>query len=804
MANWDDNKVPNDDFASQDWDDMVLDQKSRSKVYTGSGTPVGSQTPEAIGDLYVDTDTDSAYIATGATSADWELIDVSVISWGAITGTLTDQTDLDTALGLKYDATDFNTDWDARLSAKSTTDLSEGTNLYYTEIRVAANSAVFANTSKVTNATHTGDVTGSAALTIAAEKVTEAMLKATNAPTDNYILSYDLGTLGFTWIAPSTGDVSKTGTPVDNQLAVWTADGIIEGTVNLTYDGSNLQLTGDIGSTGSRITKAWLTDLAVTNAIAGSITGNAATVSTISGLAPDTATTQATQAAITTMANLVTVGALDSGSITSNFGSINVGVSAIEGGVITAATNFAGDITGNVTGNCSGSAGTVATISGLAPDTATTQATQAAITSAANLATVGTIGTGAWEATDIGISHGGTGQSTAQAAIDALSDVAGGTNEHVLTKDTGTGNAIWKASAAGFTDPMTTRGDLIYKNAAAATVRLGAGTVGQVLTSDGTDISWAAATGGGDVSKVGTPVDNQVGVWTGDGTIEGAADFTYDGSNFLMTGDIGSTGSRITKGWFTDLAVTNAIAGSITGNAATVSTITGLAPDTATTQATQAAITSAANLVTIGTVTSGGLGTGAVLGGVTMTLGSDADGDIYYRTGNVLTRLAKGTAGQVLAMNGGATAPEWIAAGGGGGAAATFERTYTGNVGTGRLMPISIPDELIGLDIKEVRLSLLGLPTGSALTVDVRKSGTATTDSIFTSDVEIEVGTGESATNGVYTTGCDVSGATVGTPGTTIDAAKDTLSADDILWVYITAVGSTISGADLLVTISVA
>ena len=48
-----------------------------------------------------------------------------------------------------------------------------------------------------------------------------------------------------------------------------------------------------------------------------------------------------------------------------------------------------------------------------------------------------------------------------------------------------------------------------------------------------------------------------------------------------------------------------------------------------------------------------------------MTLGSDADGDTYYRASNVLTRLAKGTAAQVLTMNGGATAPEWAAAAGG-------------------------------------------------------------------------------------------------------------------------------------------
>ena len=44
-----------------------------------------------------------------------------------------------------------------------------------------------------------------------------------------------------------------------------------------------------------------------------------------------------------------------------------------------------------------------------------------------------------------------------------------------------------------------------------------------------------------------------------------------------------------------------------------------------------------------------------------IVLGSDANGDIYYRSGGVLVRLAKGTARQVLQINSGATAPEWAA-----------------------------------------------------------------------------------------------------------------------------------------------
>lgn len=47
------------------------------------------------------------------------------------------------------------------------------------------------------------------------------------------------------------------------------------------------------------------------------------------------------------------------------------------------------------------------------------------------------------------ISQGGSGNTTAQTAIDALTQVSSATNEHVLTKDTTTGNAIFKAVSTG-------------------------------------------------------------------------------------------------------------------------------------------------------------------------------------------------------------------------------------------------------------------------------------------------------------------------------------------------------------------
>ncbi len=66
---------------------------------------------------------------------------------------------------------------------------------------------VTANTAKVTNATHTGDVTGATTLTIGADKVTEAHLKAVDDPADEEYLTYETTTGDFEWQAlPSSGD----------------------------------------------------------------------------------------------------------------------------------------------------------------------------------------------------------------------------------------------------------------------------------------------------------------------------------------------------------------------------------------------------------------------------------------------------------------------------------------------------------------------------------------------------------------------------------------------------------------------
>ena len=67
----------------------------------------------------------------------------------------------------------------------------------------------------------------------------------------------------------------------------------------------------------------------------------------------------------------------------------------------------------------------------------------------------------------------------------------GGTTGQVLAKASGTDlDFVWSADAAGMTNPMTTTGDVIYSSSGSTPARLGIGTDGQVLTSDGSIVNW--------------------------------------------------------------------------------------------------------------------------------------------------------------------------------------------------------------------------------------------------------------------------------------------------------------------------
>ena len=97
--------------------------------------------------------------------------------------------------------------------------------------------------------------------------------------------------------------------------------------------GSAILLDGTISIDAGVVTGATsITSTAFVGALTGNASGTSATV------------TGGTQASITTVANVVTVGALDTGSITSGFGTINTGSSAITTtGLITGGTFSTGN-----------------------------------------------------------------------------------------------------------------------------------------------------------------------------------------------------------------------------------------------------------------------------------------------------------------------------------------------------------------------------------------------------------------------------------------------------------------------------
>jgi hypothetical protein len=138
------------------------------------------------------------------------------------------------------------------------------------------------------------------------------------------------------------------------------------------------------------------------------------------------------------------------------------------------------------------------------------------------------------------IANGGTGQTTASAAFNALS-------------------------------PITSTGDLILGNGANSATRLPIGSNGFVLTSNGTTATWAASTGGVTSFSAGTtgftPSTGTTGAVTLAGTLSvangGTGQTTYTNGQLLIGNTTGNTLAKATLTAGTGISITNG-AGSIT------------------------------------------------------------------------------------------------------------------------------------------------------------------------------------------------------------------------------------------------
>ncbi|HEY4207975.1 MAG TPA: hypothetical protein VGM31_14225 [Puia sp.] len=136
-----------------------------------------------------------------------------------------------------------------------------------------------------------------------------------------------------------------------------------------------------------------------------------------------------------------------------------------------------------------------------------------------SIASVGTIGTGTWDATAIAAGKGGA--------------PTGGTTDQVLTKNSSTSyDYSWKTPSSGFSDPMTTMGDIIIRNASNVTARLAGNTTAgiQFLSQTGTGSASAAPVWH-------TLAKSDIGL----GSVENTALSTWAGSaNITTVGSIGS------------------------------------------------------------------------------------------------------------------------------------------------------------------------------------------------------------------------------------------------------------------------
>ncbi len=563
------------------------------------------------------------------------------VSWGGILGTLSDQTDLQTALNAKQPLDTQLTDL-AGLSYA-------GNGLKV--IRVKA------------------DETGWELATISAGG---GDMVLADVQTVTGLKTFDKDKLAMKGTSTGVTVISTANTGASDFTAILQAG---NGTIAYLTDIPSLtgyvttdQTIGQtIGATGARLTKLWATDITVTNAIVGGVTGNAGTATalqnarTIGGVSFDG--TANITVATATGGFTVSGGALALGANNLTMtGSLGATGARVTKGWFTdiESTNMP------TVGGTSLSS-TFEALANKATDFSTLNNTLYPTTQAVSdyvaTAVIGLLDyRGSYDAsTNLFPATGGSGvlgailkgdfwicsvagtlggvAVTAGDLIIAIVDTPGQTSTNwdliahnlgsYVTSIAGTANQVIASSSTGavtlsLPQSINTTANVTFNqvtaalvgNASTATALQNARTIGGVSFDGTANITVATATGGFTVS---------------------GGNLALGANSLTLTGSIGATGARATKVWTADLESTN------------MPTIGGTSLTTVAQTLQNKTLTNSNN----------------VLGAVTMTLGSDADGDIYFRSSNLLTRLAKGTGLQQLRMNAGATAPEWATISGG-------------------------------------------------------------------------------------------------------------------------------------------
>ena len=394
---------------------------------------------------------------------------------------------------------------------------------------VAATASVTANTAKVTNANHTGEVTGSTALTITTDAVTTVKILNSNVTLAKI---QDIATARFLGrVTAATGVVEElTGTQATTLLDVFTtslqglvpasggsATEFLNGAGAFSVPAGGGGITSINSQTGAAQTLTQQTDKILINSAtddhAFTLGTDVVTIDKANTFEDFVQTFKDNSLHIENPAGTFDVVFQTSAEVTSDriltiplLGANRTMVVTGLASQITLGTEVTGAIT-----NLSDVTAKTGTGTTVVFDTSPTIVTPtiASFTNAthdhSNAAGGGTIAIADTTGT-LAIARGGTnltsyvtGDLLFASATDVLSALAKGTANQVLAMDGTATNVVWVTNSAGFADPMTTRGDIIIRNASNITDRLAIGANTFVLTSDGTDISWVAAGAAGEI-----------------------------------------------------------------------------------------------------------------------------------------------------------------------------------------------------------------------------------------------------------------------------------------------------------------
>ena len=428
--------------------------------------------------------------------------------------------------------------------------------------------------------------------------------------------SYDLGSSAAAWQDLFLeGDISLT-----DAGSISTAAGALTigsaAAINITPTaGSAILLDGTISIDAGVVTGATsITSTAFAGALTGNVTGNASgTAATV---------TSGTQAAITTLANVTTVGALDAGSITSGFTSIDVGAGAI---TTTGALSIASMGTNwTNAGRTVADMGTVTTID-------------------INGGTINGI-------TDLAVVDGGTGASTLNNLITMGTHTTG---NYVATVTAGTGlTSDGATSGESVTHSLSvdaSQGQITTVGAlASGTIADGFGTINNgsnTITTTGL-VSAGSLTVTGTTTLNGNLIlgDAAADTLAISATIQGATPLVFEGAS---AGD-----------YETSFAITNPSADrTITFPDATL-TVNAAANISGTTLASNVVTSSLTAVGTIGTGTWAATDVGVAYGGTGVSTHTD-HGVLIGQAGDAIVATSAGTSGQVLTSGGSGADPDW-------------------------------------------------------------------------------------------------------------------------------------------------